>query len=116
MRARLHGIFPPIPTPFDDAGAIDRAALAENVRRWTSTGLAGILALGSNGEAALLDEAESDTVLEVVREATPRDRLLLAGTARESTRLTVSACQRAAARGADAVLVRTPSFTSPATR
>ena len=44
------------------------------------------------------------------REAVPRGRLLIAGTGRESTRATIAATRRAAALGADMVLVRTPSF------
>ena len=63
MRDSLSGIFPPIPTPFDAAGEVDLRALETNVRRWMTTGLAGILALGSNGEAALLDERESDAIV-----------------------------------------------------
>lgn len=111
MRDRLTGVFPPMPTPFDRAsGDVNRAALARNVRRWMTTRLAGVLALGSNGEAALLDEDESDAVVATTREAMPRDRLLLVGTGRESTRATIDASKRAASQGADAVLVRTPSF------
>ena len=87
--------------------------MAANVRRWMTTRLAGVLALGSNGEAASLDEDESDRILAVVREEVPRDRLLLAGTGRESTRATIAATRRAAALGADAVLVRTPSYFKP---
>ena len=70
-------------------------------------------AIGSNGEAAHLDDDECDEVVDVVREAVPRDRVLLVGTGRESTRQTVQACLRAAARGADAVLVRPPSYFKP---
>ena len=73
----------------------------------------GVVALGSNGEAPLLDEQESDAVIAAAREAVPRDRLLLAGTGRESTRATVEASRRAAGLGADAVLVRTPSYFKP---
>jgi 4-hydroxy-2-oxoglutarate aldolase len=40
----------------------------------------------------------------------PADRTLIAGIGRESTRATIAAARRAAAAGADAVLVRTPSF------
>jgi 4-hydroxy-2-oxoglutarate aldolase len=40
----------------------------------------------------------------------PAGRTLIAGVGRESTRATVAAARRAAAAGADAVLVRTPSF------
>ena len=74
------------------------------------TGLAGILALGSNGEAALLDETEADLVVATTRDAMPPDRLLIVGTGRESTRATIAATKRAAALGAGAVLVRSPSF------
>jgi len=84
--------------------------MSENVRRWMATDLTGVLALGSNGEAALLDEDESQAVVEAVREQVPRDRLLLVGVGRESTKLTISAAKRAAKLGADAVLVRTPFF------
>ncbi|HUL72522.1 MAG TPA: dihydrodipicolinate synthase family protein [Vicinamibacterales bacterium] len=110
MRTRIQGVFPPIATIFDASGRVDRRATADNVRQLMTTGLAGILALGSNGEAALLDEDENDAVVEAVREAVPRDRLLLVGVGRESTRHTVAAAKRAAKFGADAVLVRTPFF------
>jgi 4-hydroxy-2-oxoglutarate aldolase len=107
----VHGIFPPIPTPFDRAsGDVDRRALTSNVRRWMETRLKGILALGSNGEAALLEETEADLVVATTREAMPSDRLLIVGTGRESTRATIAATRRAAAMGAGAVLVRSPSF------
>ena len=110
MRARLKGIFPPIPTVFDDRENVDSKAIAANVARLMTTGLSGVLALGSNGESALLDENESDRVLAAVRQAVPTDKLLIAGTGRESTRATSEACRRAAALGAEAVLVRPPSY------
>jgi 4-hydroxy-2-oxoglutarate aldolase len=105
----LRGILPPIPTTFDASGHVDRQRMADNVRRWSSTGLTGILALGSNGEATLVDEDESDVVLQIVRDALPSDRVLLAGVGRESTRATIAAAKRAASAGASAVLVRPPS-------
>ena len=105
----LRGVFPPIPTPFD-VGELDIGALGRNCDRWMATGLQGLVALGSNGEAPLLDDAESDRVIEAVRAHVPPERLLIAGVARESTAGTVQAARRAAALGADAVLVRTPSI------
>jgi 4-hydroxy-2-oxoglutarate aldolase len=109
----VSGVFPPIATPFDARGDIDRAALQSNISRWLTSDIRGIVALGSNGEAPLLDESESDAVIGAAREIVPRDRLLLAGTGRESTRSTIAASQRAASLGADAVLVRTPSYFKP---
>ena len=69
--------------------------------------------LGSNGEAPLVDELESDAVIETVRASVPKDRLVIAGTGRESTRATIDASGRTAALGADAALVRTPSHFKP---
>jgi 4-hydroxy-2-oxoglutarate aldolase len=105
----LAAVFPPMPTPFDD-GDVDAEAISRNVERWMRAGLGGIVALGTNGEAALLDEQESDTVIAAARERVPRDRTLIAGTGRESTRATIAATRRAASLGADAALVRTPSI------
>jgi 4-hydroxy-2-oxoglutarate aldolase len=110
-REQLRGIFPPIPTTFDSAtGEVDDRAITGNVKKWMSTGLAGVLALGSNGEAPYLDDAEGDRVVAAARDGVPADRVLLVGTGRESTRATVAATKRAADLGADAVLVRAPSY------
>jgi 4-hydroxy-2-oxoglutarate aldolase len=107
------GAFPPLATPFNGGGQIDPAGIRSNVTRLIERGVRGIVALGSNGEAPLLDEEEADVVIDAVRAAVPRDRLLIAGTGRESTRGTIDASRRAQALGADAVLVRTPSYFKP---
>jgi 4-hydroxy-2-oxoglutarate aldolase len=106
---QLDGILPPVPTPFLD-GAFDPTQLGANIRRYLTTGIRGIVVLGSSGEAPLLDEDESDRAIEAAREAVPRHFVLVAGTGRESTRATIDATARAARAGADAVRVRTPSY------
>jgi len=107
------GIYTPIATPFRDDGTVDERALAANVSRWMTTPLTGLVVLGSNGEAASLEDAEADRVVEIVRAGVPSSRPLIAGTGRESTQATIAATRRAAAAGADAALVRTPSFFKP---
>ena len=107
------GIYTPIATPFRDDGAVDERALTANVARWMTTPLTGLVVLGSNGEAAQLEDDEADRVVEIVRAGVPSSRPLIAGTGRESTRATIAANKRAAAAGVDAVLVRTPSFFKP---
>jgi 4-hydroxy-2-oxoglutarate aldolase len=77
------------------------------------TPLTGLVVLGSNGEAPQLEDGEADRMIDIVRAGVPGDRPLIAGTGRESTRATIAATRRAAAAGADAVLVRTPSFFKP---
>jgi 4-hydroxy-2-oxoglutarate aldolase len=106
----LSGVFAPVPTPFDRNDRVDAARLKAALGRWVSRPISGFVVLGSNGEAVLLDEDESDRVIAAAREAVPRGRPFIVGTGRESTRATVGATRRAAALGADAVLVRTPAF------
>lgn len=107
---KLTGVFAPLPTPFDEAGALDIARLRTAIPAWVQSPLSGFVMLGTNGEAGLLDDDESDRVIAEARALIPRDRTLVAGTARESTADAIAAAQRAAALGADAVLVRTPCF------
>lgn len=105
----LDGILPPIATPFTADGEIDVPALAENATRLMRTGLRGLVVLGTNGEAPFLDRDELSLVTAAVRAAVPPDRSLIVGTGAASTRQTVLATEAAAAAGADAVLVLTPS-------
>ena len=96
--------------PFKSDDTLDETGLRRNVTRWMETSLTGLVVLGSNGEAAQLDDAEADRIVDIVRGDVPSNRPLIAGTGRESTRATIEATRRAASAGVDAVLVRTPSF------
>jgi 4-hydroxy-2-oxoglutarate aldolase len=107
---RLEGIFPPIPTPFDADGDIDLPALADNLGWWSRFDLAGIVVLGSNGEAVLLDEAEKLRLVEAARAGTPEDRAVIAGTGLQSTRATIALTRAVADAGADFALVLPPSY------
>lgn len=66
--------------------------------------------LGSTGERAHLDEREYLEVIETARQTVPRHLALIAGAGQQSTRGTIREIKRAAAAGADAVLVLTPHF------
>jgi 4-hydroxy-2-oxoglutarate aldolase len=105
----LHGIFPPIATPFTD-DEIDLDGMRSNVTKWMKTGLAGVLVLGSNGEAPMLDADESFRVASAAREGVPAGKTLIVGAGEESTHSTIAAVKRAAKAGADIVLVRTPCY------
>jgi 4-hydroxy-2-oxoglutarate aldolase len=104
------GVYTPIVTPFRRDDTVDEAGLRDNVKRWMSSMLSGIVVLGSNGEAPQLSDDEADRVVAVAREEVPAGRPFIAGTGRESTRATIAATVRAARAGADAALVRTPAF------
>ena len=107
---RFAGIYTPLATPFAADGSLDARALARNVEKYLRSPLTGLVVLGSNGEAPQLEEHEAELAIKTVRDAMPKDRPLLAGSGRESTAATIAATERAAQLGADAVLVRTPSF------
>ena len=78
---------------------MDDAAIRRNVERYMQTRLTGLVVLGSNGEAVLLDDGEADRVIAAARSAMPAARPLIAGTGAESTKATIAACKRAANAG-----------------
>src|SRR2546423_10877417 len=82
--AWLAGIFPPIATAFAPDGAL-RPPAAGFLAYLRDGGLDGVVALGSNGEAAHLSEAERVRSIGWVREALPAPLGLIAGTGAEST-------------------------------
>src|SRR5207342_3439681 len=99
---RFAGVYTPIVTPFTADDVLDEKGLRNNVARWMTTPLTGLVVLGSNGEAPQLEDNEADRAIEIVRAGMPKDRPLIAGTGRESTKATIAATSRAAALGADA--------------
>jgi len=111
----LHGVIAPITTPFDaETGDVAPVALRALARDLLARGLQGIVVSGTTGEGPLLDPDEQVRLVEWLRDVVPEDRWLIAGTGAESTRATVHATERAAAAGADAVLVRAPAYFGPA--
>ena len=111
MPLNLRGVFAPLATTFHPAsGDTDPAGMAANVTRLMRSKLAGVLALGSNGETPMLDDDESERIVDAVRAVVPGDRTFLVGAGKESTRGTIVSARRFAELGADAVLVRPPFY------
>jgi 4-hydroxy-2-oxoglutarate aldolase len=106
---RLSGIFPPIATAFASDGAL-RPPPAGFLEFLRDGGVDGVVALGSNGEAAHLTEAERLQWIAWVRNTLPAPLRLIAGTGAESTRATIERTRAAAAEGAEAALVIAPSY------
>jgi len=109
----LHGIFPPITTPFYPDGRVYLKKLEHNVDRYSKTPVAGITVLGSTGEAILLSDEERREVLATAREACAPNKVLIAGTGAESASETLRLTDYAAELGYDVALVRTPHFYRP---
>ncbi|HYK81975.1 MAG TPA: dihydrodipicolinate synthase family protein [Gemmatimonadales bacterium] len=107
----LAGVLAPITTPFDrSTGDVAPVHLRQNVSRLIAAGLDGVVVAGSTGEAALLDPEEQRRMVAWVREVLPDKRWLLVGTGAEATRQAILLTRAAAAEGADAALVRPPSY------
>jgi 4-hydroxy-2-oxoglutarate aldolase len=102
-RISLKGCFPPIPTPFDEHGRVDRDHLASNLEK-------GFAVLGSNGEAVMLRTEEKLDVWKSAGEAIDDNHLFIAGTGCESTGETLELTEKAAGLGADAALIVTPHY------
>jgi 4-hydroxy-2-oxoglutarate aldolase len=109
----LHGILPPITTPFYPDGRVYLKKLEHNVERYSKTPIAGITVLGSTGEAITLSDDERREVLKSAREACAPQKVLIAGTGAESALETLRLTEYAADLGYDAALVRTPFFYKP---
>jgi 4-hydroxy-2-oxoglutarate aldolase len=112
----LEGIFPAITTPFLPNGRLYLRKLETNVERYSRAPLAGLVVLGSTGEAVMLDDEESREVLQTAREAASPQKVLLAGIGRESTVATLKLAEFAATQQYDVVLVRTPNYYGPQMR
>lgn len=108
--ARLHGILPPVVTPFNRGGDIDEGAFRANLERYTGIGLAGVVVAGTTGEAPYLTGEERLRLTEIARSMLRPDELVITGTGLESTRETIRLSREAVARGADVLLVLTPAY------
>ena len=107
---KLHGIFPPIATPFNHNGELYKAKVQHNVDKWNRTSLAGYVVCGSTGESVMLTADEKILMWEWVAESAAPGKLLIAGTGVESVQETVALTNRAADLGYVAAMVRTPHY------
>ena len=106
----MEGIFAAITTPFYSDERIYFRKIEANVAHYSRSLIAGLVCLGSTGEAVALDDAESRDVLRAVAATAAPEKVLVAGVGRESVRGTVALAEAAADLKFDAVLVRPPSY------
>lgn len=106
----LRGILPAVTTPFCQGESLDLDHLQSNLQSLNCRPLAGYVIGGSNGEFVHLMVEERLQVVRAARQIIPSDRFMIVGTGMESTRATIEMTQQAAAEGADAAIVVTPSY------
>lgn len=109
----LQGIFPAVTTPFHPDGALYHKKIEHNIDRYSRTPVAGMVVLGSTGEAVMLSDEERREVLRISAEVAAPEKVLIAGTGAESVLETLRLTEYAARLNYDAALVRTPHFYRP---
>jgi 4-hydroxy-tetrahydrodipicolinate synthase len=110
---RFNGIFTALVTPFAETGAIDWKAFDASLDRQLEAGVAGLVPVGTTGEAATLTADEADAVIRRTVERAAGKAYVLAGTGSNATAKTVDATKRATDLGVDGVLVVTPYYNKP---
>ena len=108
----IEGVFAAVTTPFYPDERVYFRKLEANVARYSRSLLAGMVVLGSTGEAPALDDTETKEVLRTAAEAASAEKVLIAGVNRESLRSVIELAEFAAKCQYDAVLVRTPTYYS----
>ena len=106
------GIWLPLVTPFRD-GEVDVSSLEALTRRYVESGIAGIVALGTTGEAALLDHRERSVVMQAVTEVVAGRIPVIAGVGGLDTAAFVDEIHRLEVWDLAGYLVSAPAYLCP---
>ena len=102
------GVIPAITTPFDDALDVDTSALSDHVAWMIDSGCAGIVALGSLGEAPALTTDEKLAIVRLCVAATGGRAPVVAGVSAYTTPDAVQLARDLARAGARGLMVLPP--------
>jgi 4-hydroxy-tetrahydrodipicolinate synthase len=108
--SRLSGVLVALATPLRNEGEIDEPAVGRLVDHVIGGGVHGVLALGSTGETASLDEPARRSVLKAVVQATGGRVPVLCGVAQPQLSAAIAEVEAARDGGADAALVAPPFY------
>jgi 4-hydroxy-tetrahydrodipicolinate synthase len=100
-------------TPMQPDGSVDESALADLVEFHVENGTDAIIAMGTTGESATLDEKEHCHVVKQVVKLSAGRIPVIAGTGSNSTREAIDLTRCAMEAGADACLLVTPYYNKP---
>ncbi|MGR9114363.1 MAG: 4-hydroxy-tetrahydrodipicolinate synthase [Gammaproteobacteria bacterium] len=109
----IQGSIVALVTPMDEYGAIDKASLKKLVEFHIDQGTDSIVAVGTTGESATLNEEEHCDVIKSVVEYAAGRIPIIAGTGANSTTEAIDLTRRAKQAGADACLLVTPYYNKP---
>jgi 4-hydroxy-tetrahydrodipicolinate synthase len=109
----IQGSIVALVTPMDENGVIDKSSLKKLVEFHIDQGTDSIVAVGTTGESATLDEEEHCDVIKSVVEYAGGRIPIIAGTGANSTTEAIELTRRAKLAGADACLLVTPYYNKP---
>ncbi len=109
----IQGSLVALVTPMDAEGAIDLGSLNRLVEFHIDQGTDGIVAVGTTGESATLNEHEHCSVIKAVVDFVDGRIPVIAGTGANSTTEAINLTALAKEAGADACLLVTPYYNKP---
>jgi 4-hydroxy-tetrahydrodipicolinate synthase len=109
----IQGSIVALVTPMDESGAVDRDSLKKLVEYHIEQGTDAIVAVGTTGESATLDEDEHCEVIKLVVDYAGGRIPVIAGTGANATTEAIALTRRAKEAGADACLLVTPYYNKP---
>jgi len=109
----IQGSIVALVTPMDESGAVDKDSLKKLVRFHIEQGTDALVAVGTTGESATLDEEEHCDAIKAVVDYAAGKIPVIAGTGANSTTEAINLTRRAKAAGADACLIVTPYYNKP---
>jgi 4-hydroxy-tetrahydrodipicolinate synthase len=109
----IQGSIVALVTPMDESGAVDRDSLKKLVEYHIEQGTDAIVAVGTTGESATLDEDEHCEVIKLVVDYAGGRIPVIAGTGANATTEAITLTRRAKEAGADACLLVTPYYNKP---
>jgi len=104
-RMNFSGVFPILPTPFDDEGNLDLESFDRLVRFMVDLGTDGITILGVLGESNRLLDSEREQLIKIAVKAAAGRFKVIVGASHAGTLATIGLCRMAQELGADAVMV-----------
>ncbi|AEG01213.1 4-hydroxy-tetrahydrodipicolinate synthase [Methylomonas methanica] len=109
----IQGSIVALVTPMTEDGAVDNVSLKKLVEFHVEQGTDALVAVGTTGESATLDEDEHCRVIKTVVDYVAGRMPVIAGTGANCTREAIRLTQRAKQAGADACLLVTPYYNKP---
>ncbi|MEQ1544176.1 4-hydroxy-tetrahydrodipicolinate synthase [Methyloglobulus sp.] len=109
----IQGSIVALVTPMDETGAVDWASLQKLVEFHIGQGTDAIVAVGTTGESATLDEDEHCDVIKAIVGYAQGRVPVIAGTGSNSTTEAITLTRRAKEVGANACLIVTPYYNKP---